>query len=397
MPNCFYVRKIAPESIKQTINEIGFDENYLDFALNKYKFRLIKISNVSSVQANIIKQIALSVGADAAVHRDVIISTPEKTDLVIGATISQHKKIAKKLLHQQFSLCKISEMISKELTIKLKSLKIRNIEFDWHKKTYIMGILNVTPDSFSDGGKHFSIENAVKQAKRLIDEGADILDIGGESTRPFSQKVEPNEEIIRIIPVIKAIRQFNNDIVISADTRNSKTAKAAIESGADIINDVSSFDWDEKMLETVAVLDVPVIIMHSLNSPDKMQENPVYDENIVDAVYKFLQDKITLAINAGIKPENIIIDPGIGFGKTLEHNFELVKRAEEFSSLGCPILYGVSRKSLIAKVLDTLPDEREEANIALASFLASKGVNILRVHDVEKHKKALTVLDRILF
>ncbi len=395
--NDFYIRKISPECAETVIKDIGFDKNYIKTALKKYDFRLYKICSLSCPQAAIIKQLALSVGADAALHREVITCKIEKADLLIASTVSQLETICRKLKYQPLNLNKISELLLNQLYKKEpRDLTIREKKFNWSEKTYIMGILNVTPDSFSDGGKFLDPKNAVEHAKKMIQAGADIIDIGGESTRPFSKEVNPEQEIQRVIPVVQKIRESDGLIPLSIDTRHSQVAIEALKAGADIINDISGLEWDKKMPAVAAETGVPVVIMHSLSSPETMQENPVYKENVVDSVYKDLCGKVQKALNSGIKPENIIIDPGIGFGKTLEHNLELIKRIEEFKSSGYPLLVGVSRKSVISGILDVPEQEREEANIALNSYLVSKGVNIIRVHDVQKHHRAVKVLKRVI-
>ena len=395
MDNDFYIRKITPEDVANVIYDTGFDKCYIDKAVKKYKFSLIKIHNLTSPQASIIKQLALSVGGDAAVHREVITCKIDKSDLLLGCTETQLRILAEKLSHQPFSLSKISKLLLKQMDISLPSLNIRKNTFDWTKKTYIMGILNITPDSFSDGGNFISLDKAINHAKEMIEAGADIIDIGGETTKPFSQGTPDDIQLERIIPVLKKIREFSQ-IPISIDTRSSIVAIECINNGADVINDVSGFDYDREMLKTIAETQVPIIIMHSLTTPDKMQIEPDYEKNIIDEVFKSLYDKTKMAIEAGIKRENIIIDPGIGFGKTLEHNLEIIRRISEFKSLELPILVGVSRKSVISNILNLPTQEREEANIAIASYLASNGANILRVHDVQKHTRALKVLDKIV-
>lgn len=397
MEKNFYIRKITPESAEKVIQEIGFDKSYIKQALSKYNFNLYKIHNLSCQQAAIIKQLALSTGADAAVHREVITCKVDKTDVLIGCTDAQLKILCEKLKKQPFKLAVLSEQLIKIANIFPQPLKIREKVFNWSEKTYLMGILNVTPDSFSDGGKFNTLEKAFEQAKFMIENGVDIIDIGGESTRPFSKEVPPDEELKRVLPVIQKIREFDKNILLSIDTRHSQVAKEAVKAGVDIINDVSGFDWDANMINIAAELQVPVIIMHSKSNPEDMQVNPSYEENIIDAICKNLSDKASKALSAGIKPENIIIDPGIGFGKTLEHNLEIIKRISEFKSPGFPLLVGVSRKSVIANILNPPPEKREEANIALNSYLASQGVNIIRIHDVEKHNRAFKVLDRILY
>ena len=387
-----FIRVVSLGSEEKILEEIGFDSSYLSVAKNKYIFKLIKITDLSIPQANIIKQTCLSVGADAAVNKNVITGKIEFSDLMIGATLAQYKEIIKKLAAQPFSLSVVAKKLQQELNSSLTPIKIRNKLFDWENNTYLMGILNVTPDSFSDGGNFFDEKTAILQAESLILDGADIIDVGGESTRPFAQSVDVDEEIKRVIPIIKAIRNIDADIPISIDTRNSKTADFAINAGADIINDVSGFDWDAQMMYVAKDLNVPIVVQHSLSSPDKMQSNPEYDGNVVSCVFNNLAEKIDKACEFGISKENIIADVGIGFGKTIENNYELIKRADEFKSLGCALLYGVSRKSLITKVLEVDVTQTEEANLALATYLAVKKVNILRVHNVASHKKILKVL-----
>jgi dihydropteroate synthase len=397
MNNIHYIRQISHQSAESVISEIGFDRGYIKNALKKYDFKLIKICNLTSVQANIIKQTALSAGSDAAVHREVITCNVKNSDLLLAGSISEIENICLKLKNQQFGLSKISDEILEILfPKKILPLKIRGKNFLWGKKTYIMGILNITPDSFSDGGIYMDTEIAVLKALEMINSGADIIDVGGESTRPFSLEVPPEEQIKRVIPVIEKIRDLNPDIPMSIDTRHSKTAKCALENGADIINDVSGLQWDEKMVTIASEFNVPIIITHSQGSPETMQITPFYSENVIDAVYKELYKITNKALNCGIRQENIIIDPGIGFGKTLEHNIELIKRIGEFKSLSFPILMGISRKSVISKLIDALPDEREEANISLGTYSAVNGADILRVHDVKSHYKAFKVLDSII-
>ena len=398
MEKNYYIRKITPESAEKVIQEIGFDKSYLKQALSKYKFNLYKIQDLTCPQASIIKQLALYIGADAAIHREVLTCKIDKTDILISCTDSQLKLLSEKLKKQPFGLAKLAGNLSELLNKIPHPIKIRGKVFDWTQKTYIMGILNVTPDSFSDGGKFNTPEKAFEQAKYLIQSGADIIDIGGESTKPFSGEVNQDEELNRILPVLEKIREFDENIAISIDTRHSIVAKEAIKAGADIINDVSGFDWDLNMIAVASELQVPVVIMHSKQNPETMQINPTYEKNIIDAIYESLSNKVMKAVSSGIKPENIIIDPGIGFGKTLEHNIEIIKRVKEFKSLGCALLVGVSRKSMITNILkSSSSEETEEANISLNAYMASQGANIIRVHDTGKHFKAFKVLDRILY
>lgn len=251
----------------------------------------------------------------------------------------------------------------------------------------IMGILNVTPDSFSDGGLFINKEPAINRVNQMINEGADIIDIGGESTRPGADEVSVDEECQRVLPVIKAIRE-NSDIPISIDTSKTEVMRLAISEGASMINDVNALRA-EGAVDVAAELDVPVCIMHMQGQPRTMQHTPTY-ENVVKEVKDFLKNRIETCLNAGIKKNNIIIDPGFGFGKTLEHNLKLFKHLEEFQGLDFPILVGVSRKSMIGKILDNAPaNERLYGSVAFATLASWMNANIIRVHDVKATADAL--------
>jgi dihydropteroate synthase len=251
-----------------------------------------------------------------------------------------------------------------------------------------MGIVNATPDSFSDGGKYFEPQDAINHAIRLIDEGADIIDIGGESTRPYSEPVSVEEEKKRVIPVIKGIKQLKNTPV-SIDTRNAATARAAIEAGADIINDVSACEWDPEMAAAVQETGAPVILNHSKGTPDIMQDNTEYAD-IVEDIYDYFYEKLKALENSGIKREKMIVDPGIGFGKSVEQNYELIRKIDSFKSLGCPLLVGHSRKSFLQKTFNTT-ENVDIATNAVSAYLLNKGVNFIRVHDVKSLKILLTI------
>lgn len=243
----------------------------------------------------------------------------------------------------------------------------------------IMGIVNVTPDSFSDGGKYLDIENAVNHALQMAETGADIIDIGGESTRPGSDFISEEEEVKRVIPVVKKLMKIEPSMVISVDTTKSRVAEVALAEGASIINDISSGLFDSKMFSVAAKFDAPIILMHIKGNPKTMQENPYY-ENVTDEVLNFLRGRISIAKMSGIN--KIIIDPGIGFGKTVEHNFELLNKIDEFKKLEFPLLIGVSRKSLIGKTFDLEISERDFATSIIETIMLKKGVNLIRTHNV---------------
>lgn len=386
----FLLKEIKEEFALKSLQEVGFDRTYQEKAFHKYNFKLFKIFSLTPQQASVLKQTALACGCDCAVHREVITCKIDKTDAVLGGSVAQIRQIAQKLKSQPFSLSKLADDLLLQLDSIKTSISLRGKVLDW-SETYLMGILNVTPDSFSDGGKYFSLEEALAQAEELA-KYSDIIDIGGESTRPYAEKVDVKEEIKRIVPVITSIREQGIALPISADTRNAETAKAALSAGADIVNDISGGSWDFSMLDVVAEFQVPFILMHTLGSPDTMQQNPCY-ERVVDEIYQDLSAKIENAVKKGVSRDKIIVDIGIGFGKTKEHNFELLRRVEEFKSLGCPLLVGVSRKSFMTESESI--EDKDTATLAVNSVLASRGVDILRVHNPQAHKKVLGIIDRL--
>jgi len=270
----------------------------------------------------------------------------------------------------------------------------KNHSFDFSQKTYVMGILNVTPDSFSDGGLFFNEQGAVKQALGMVRDGADIIDIGGESTRPGAEPVSVKEEIKRVVPLIKSLAK-KVKVPISIDTCKADVADEAVSAGASIINDISGLRFDRRMAKVAAHHKVPVVIMHIHGTPGNMQKNPVY-KALIPEVMDYLRGGIDIALKAGVSDDMIIIDPGIGFGKTVEHNLEIINRLEEFKGFEKPVLLGPSRKSFIGKILDDLPvTERLEGTAAAIAIGISKGANIIRVHDIKEMSRVAKIADRI--
>ncbi len=262
-------------------------------------------------------------------------------------------------------------------------------------RTWIMGVLNVTPDSFYDGGKYFPPQKAVERGIELANQGVDILDIGGESSRPGSERIPEEEELRRVLPVLEALRP-RVSCLISIDTMRASVAEAAIKAGADIINDISALRADPEMVEVAVQSGAGVILMHMKGTPQTMQLNPVYGD-VVKEIYDFLQERMEWAQKKGVLPEKIIVDPGIGFGKRLEDNLRLINELSAFLSLGRPILIGVSRKSFIGQLLNLPPEERLEGTIASAVISLIRGAAILRVHDALAVKRAVAVTEAILY
>ena len=274
-------------------------------------------------------------------------------------------------------------------------MKVMTTNSAWPQTTppWVMGILNVTPDSFSDGGRFCSVDDAVAHARKLIEEGADIIDVGGESTRPGSQPVTEREQLDRVVPVIKAIRKLS-EIPISIDTTRAAVARAAFDAGAGWVNDVSALRDDPDIAVFAASSNCPVVLMHMLGEPRTMQANPHYDD-VVREVCGFLMQRAELAQSVGVLRENIVFDPGVGFGKTLEHNLALLNQLPHLVALGYPILVGASRKSFIGQLTGLPVEQRLEGSLAAAVLAVQAGAQIIRVHDVGPTKRALAVATAI--
>ena len=374
----FTLKTIDNTDILTELENIGFDKSYSNIAQNKYKYLNIKIYDLSIPQANILKQTALSYGCDCAIHKNVLINKIDKTDCILTGSISQIKKIAKSFEYQQFSL----NILSKKLEEIIRQQQENH-------KTKLAGILNITTNSFSDGGKYLEKGDAIKHLEAMIAEGADIIDIGAESTKPFSEPIDSKTQLERILPILDYIKEKNIKIPISIDTRSAEVAQECIKNGASIINDVSGFDYDEKMIDVIKNSTVKIILQHSQGTPKNMQVNPTYD-NVIDEIFKNLKAKVDYALSNSIDKSRIIIDVGIGFGKRREDNFELIKRMSEFKALGCEIMAGISRKSFLA-----LDDELEKDiyTTALSTLLIEQKIDYLRVHNVKMHKKLLDLME----
>ncbi|MEG4588652.1 dihydropteroate synthase [Microcoleus sp. MOSTC5] len=279
-----------------------------------------------------------------------------------------------------------------------RKLTIRNKAFEWGKRTYLMGVLNVTPDSFSDGGDFNTIESALLQAENMVKSGVDIIDIGGQSTRPGAAEISLAEEIDRVIPLVEILRQKTyifGSVPISVDTTRARVAKAAVEAGADIINDISGATFDSEMLSTVAKLKVPIILMHIRGTPQTMQKLTDYSD-LIGEIRDFLESRIAAAVAAGIDKSQIIIDPGIGFAKNYSQNLAILRELRQFRVLNCPILVGVSRKSFIGHILNQ-PEAKQRiwGTAAACTGAIANSADILRVHDVREMRDVSQVADAI--
>lgn len=365
--NNFILKEVS--SIENELQLIGFDSNYLLQAKDKFIYKNIKIFNLSVAQANILKQTALIFGADCAVNKNVITGNIQQSDAILCGSYSQLKKIAAKLMSQPFRLAILGNNI-------LNFLEPQN------RKTKLVGILNITPDSFSDGGMFFDKNSAKKQFIQLLTDGASMIDIGAESTRPNAKAVSALEQINRLKPIIEFAEKENLADKVSVDTRCSEVADFVLNHGVKIINDISGFDYDKKMPEIIAKYTAGVIIQHSTARTEDYKEY----ENIMETLFFSFKNKVSLALEQGIT--NIIIDPGIGFGKNKKDNFIILDKIEELYALNYPIMVGISRKSLLG--VERNDNELKDSLTAAISYpLMKKRIDFLRVHNVKLHKTLL--------
>lgn len=369
----------------EELRKIGVDERAFPIFRDKAKLLLLKIYDIDSRAATVLKQEFLSSGGDAAVHRDVIKFEKPTTSVLLIGNMRTYNEVLRKLEYQPFFGL---DSIRDELKEAILTLK----EEDIYKTPKIMGILNVSPDSFYSGSRLLDESSVLNRIEEMIKDGADILDIGGESTRPGSLPLSVDEELNRVIPVISSVRERFKDIPISVDTYKVKVAKEAIEAGATILNIIN---LTEEMIEFLECIETPFIFMHMRGTPKDMQNYTDYTD-LIKEILLFFKEKITYLEERGIKRERIIIDPGIGFAKTAKQNFEILRSLKAFKIFGLPVLIGHSRKSFLGKLLSGVePEERLSGTLAVTAYAAMNGADIIRVHDVKENFEVLKVIREI--
>ena len=387
----------APEAA-DILKRMDVDPYGIEAMLPKMVNMNIHIQGLPCKVANIIKQEMLAIGGDAAVARGAVACSIEKTDLILIGTLKQIRRFIEKISFQPFGLKLLAESLDTLLDNLLAehwTLKTSQRKMILGDRTRIMGILNVTPDSFSDGGRFDSPEKAVECGFQLVEDGADILDIGGESTRPGAEPVSLEEELRRTIPVIQGLSGKIN-IPISIDTTKAVIAREAVAAGAEIINDISAMRFDEQMPAVIASSGAAVVFMHMRGVPQTMQKGDLHYALLQGEMIDFFRERLNTALLAGILPEQVIIDPGIGFGKTRSDNLKLLKYLPEFNVLGRPILTGPSRKSFLGQEGRGGAVDRLEETAAAVTAAIINGSQVVRVHDVKAMKRVVAVADAIV-
>ncbi len=379
------------------MRDIKVDLPGIEIMLPKATSYLVKINSLSNISANILKQEMLSFGGDVAVARDALTGKARKTDCLIMGNLAQFNRLTGKLNNQPFGLARLAHNLSVALANYQKeefNLSLGRYKLALRQgKTYIMGIVNLTPDSFSGDGFYKGLpDRVVDFVEKMLEDGADIIDVGGESTRPGAKSVSVKEELERTMPVIKKLAR-KIKVPISIDTYKPEVARRALDNGASLVNDISGLN--NTMAKIASKYKAGVVIMHIKGNPKNMQNRPFYN-SLLDEITEYLDKAISRVVDLGVDRERIIIDPGIGFGKTVEHNLEILKGLKEFKILGRPILVGPSRKSFIGKILNAGPGKRIFGSVSASVLAAENGASIIRAHDVKAVKEALKVAEAII-
>jgi dihydropteroate synthase len=382
--------------LEEELARVGADP--LSWPIFRAKSRVIavKVDGLSTAAANILKQTAVACGGDCAVNRAIVSGRVRHTDAVLFATMRQLRALMERLTSQPECVARlVPELVelNGRLLLPTRFIKLGSRSLDLGTRTYVMGILNITPDSFSDGGRFLDPAAALDRAVAMAEEGSDFIDVGAESTRPGSGSVPAKEQLARLLPVLRAVKKRVR-VPVSIDTTSAAVATAALREGADVVNDVSALAGDRRMAAVVARAGVPCILMHMKGRPRTMQENPEYSDLMAE-VTDYLAAALERGEAAGIERTQMLVDPGIGFGKTVAHNLEILRRLAELESLDAPIVVGPSRKRFIGAVSDSPPGERLEGTIAACVVAATNGANVLRVHDVKPVVKALKLADAV--
>ncbi|MCW2277069.1 dihydropteroate synthase [Heliophilum fasciatum] len=384
------------DGVRNALEAIGCDPAGTAVMNNKGVHRLLRLGPLTPQAANLLKQEMLAKGGDCALHKNTCAFSVESTDALLMGTLRQFERVCQTLRRQPFGLAEVGQRIEQVLrqydracsrSKAAQVLDCRGKSLVLGRQTRIMGILNLTPDSFSDGGSYPTVRDALLRMEAMVAEGADVIDIGAESTRPHHRPLSAEEEMERLLPFLREL-VVNCPVPVSVDTYKAKTAKWALEAGAHIINDIWGLQYDDEMAAVAAHYGAPVVVMHN------RREREAGD--VMRAILAFFDHSVQRAIDAGLPEEAIILDPGVGFGKTHEENLAVLDRLGELRVMGKPVLLGASRKSVIGNTLDLPVEQRLEGTLATTALAAARGVDLVRVHDVQANRRVATMIDAIV-
>jgi dihydropteroate synthase len=379
--------------LKRHLSEVDIPDTDIEKISDQFLYCTLKLEGVDTRAANLMKSCIETLGGGLAMRKEAQEFTVRETDLIVSGSRHTLALLATRLRGEPFGLDGIAGEISACLSSGSRVMSWGSRVLDFTRKTYVMGILNCTPDSFYPASRNETIREALKNAREMIGAGVDIIDVGGESSRPGSEPIEPDEEIRRVIPVVQAIRK-ESDIMISVDTRRKEIAERSLDAGADIINDISGLRHNDELARLVARRRVPIVLMHMRGTPKTMQKQASY-KNTISEILRELQPSIAAAIGAGIAPEMIIVDPGVGFGKRAQDNLRIIRELASLKSLNFPILIGLSRKSFIGEILDRPVEKRLIGTVTANTLAVINGANIIRVHDVGDAVEMVKVIDSV--
>ncbi len=383
----------SANDLKRHLAEIDVSDDEIEKISDMFLYCTVKLEAIDTRAANLMKTRIENLGGAIAMRKEAHEFTVRETDVVISGSRHTLRVLATSLKGEPFGLDGIAAEIAACISTGARIMSWGTRTLDFTSKTYVMGILNCTPDSFYPGSRAVTIKDALKAAREMIDAGVDIIDVGGESTRPGSDPVPLEEEIRRVIPVVQSLRS-ESEVMISVDTRKKDVAERSLDAGADIINDISGLRHSEDLARLVAARKVPVVLMHMRGTPKTMQRQPHY-QNTISEILRELQPPIAAAIGAGIDPAMLIIDPGIGFGKRIQDNLRIIKELASLKSLNFPILIGLSRKSFIGEILDKPVEKRLIGTITANTLAIINGANIIRVHDVSDAVEMVKIIESV--
>jgi dihydropteroate synthase len=379
--------------LKRHLGEIDLADGDIEKTADQFLYSTIKLEGVDTRAANLMKTCIETLGGALAMRKEAEEFTVRETDLIISGSRRTLLLLATRLRGEPFGLDGIAAEIDACISSGARLMSWGSRVLDFTRKTYVMGILNCTPDSFYPASRNETLREAMKSAREMIGAGVDIIDVGGESSRPGSDPIELEEEIRRVIPVVQAVRR-ESDIMVSVDTRRREIAERALDAGADIINDISGLKRNEELARLLARRKVPVVLMHMRGTPKTMQKQVSY-KNTMSEILRELQPSIAAALSAGIAPDMIIVDPGIGFGKRAQDNLRIIRELASLKSLNFPILIGLSRKGFIGEVLDRPVEKRLIGTVTANTLAIINGANIIRVHDVGDAVEMVKIIDSV--